>query len=149
MKGRAAESLVVACALVGLAGCPRLPPPPPRPAVALVRLDRAPAAEAPAGTAFRARFEVHNRGAASLVLAAVDWEIAIGERALLRGRVHEHRPFAPDEDAAIDVAIAVPAPLEPELRRGVRIRLRGMIHFESPAGGAGAPAPFDEDATLP
>jgi hypothetical protein len=140
----------VAVAVAASSGCPRLPPPAPRPSVSLNGLERA--AATGDGLALRARFRVHNRGAARLVLAAVDWELALGERALLRGRETEQRPFAADEHATVDVAIAIPAAVADELREAVaggRIRLRGTFHLVDPGGGPGAPAPFDELASLP
>jgi hypothetical protein len=144
--GRIARAVALGAAVAGAAGCPRLPPPPPRPAVTLVRLD---AAAATGGLALRVRFLVHNRGAIALILSAVDWEIVLGEEPLLRGRAQAHRRFGPDERAPIEFAIVIPAPLEQELRAAARVRLRGMVHLEDPAGGAGAPAPFDEEAPLP
>ena len=61
--------------------------------------------------------------------------------------------LAPDQRAVIDVALAVPAPVDAELRSaaamGGRLRIRGMVHLEDPGGGEGAPAPFDEAAAPP
>ncbi|HKE15180.1 MAG TPA: hypothetical protein VKB80_09965 [Kofleriaceae bacterium] len=137
-----------ALALVLCAGCPRLPPPAPRPSVSLDRLERA-----AAPGQWRARLRVHNRGAAGLVVAAVDWELVAGERPLLRGRSPAHLALAPDQRAVIDVALAVPAPVDDELRSattsGGRLRIRGMVHLVDPGGGEGAPAPFDEAAAPP
>ena len=135
------------CAALALcaAGCPRLPPPAPRPSVVLERIDRA-------GSSLRAHLRVQNRGGAVLRLSAVDWELVLAGRPLVRGRTGERRSIAPGAYAAIIVDLAVPAPLEGELRRaaaaGGRIELRGTVHLED-AGGRGRSAPFDEVAALP
>ncbi|HWM86387.1 MAG TPA: hypothetical protein VNO33_11130 [Kofleriaceae bacterium] len=136
--------LILAIALVSATGCPRLPPPAPRPAVTLERIDRA------AGS-LRARFQIHNRGAVALTLSAIDWELAPGGRPLLRGRALARRAFGPDQRATVEVAIAVPAALEPALQGAAAaggIRLRGTFHLED-ATGTGAPAPFDVLAAPP
>ncbi len=140
-------ALCAALAL-GAAGCPRLPPPPPRPSVVLERIDRSAGAE----VSLRAHLRVHNRGDAALTLHAVDWELVLAGRPLLRGRSQARRSLAPGAQAAVEVAIDIPAPLEGELRRGAaaggRIELRGTVHLED-AGGRGRPAPFDELAAMP
>jgi hypothetical protein len=124
----------IACALAA-SGCPRLPPPASRPSVSLVRLERA------GPSALRARLLIHNRGAAPLLLSAIDWEIVRGEEPLLRGRAHAKRRFAAEERAAIEIAISLPAALSPALRGD--LRLRGTAHLEPDA-----PAAFDEPAAL-
>jgi len=132
---------------VGAAGCPRLPPPPPRPSVALERIDRGGAERS-----LRAQLRVHNRGDAALTLHAVDWELVLAGRPLLRGRSPARGSLAPGAHAAVLVAIALPAPIEGELRRGAagggRVELRGTVHLED-AAGRGRPAPFDDLAVLP
>jgi hypothetical protein len=135
--------LLVAIAAAG-AGCPRWPPPEPRPSVRLVQLDRS--AGQPAWTA---RFEVHNAGRVSRVVAAIDWELAVGDRPLQRGRAEPKQRLAAGERAAIQVDLAIPDEVTGELRRAAdRVRLRGMVHLEDSAGPAGAAAPFDESARL-
>lgn len=116
---------------VAASGCPRLPPPAPRPSVSLLGIEAA-------GTALRARLVIHNRGQSELLLSAIDWEIARGDEPLLRGRAYFRRRFAPDERAAIDVAIGLP----PALASG-DLRLRGTAHLEPDA-----PAPFDQPAAI-
>jgi hypothetical protein len=127
------------------AGCPRLPPPVPRPSVALERIARA-------GSSLRAHLRVHNRGDAALRLTAVDWELVLAGRPLARGRTRGGRSLAPGAHAALIVELAIPAPLEGELRRAAAqrraVELRGTVHLED-AGGRGRPAPFDEVAALP
>ena len=135
------------CAAVALcaAGCPRLPPPVPRPSVEVERIERA-------GSSLRAHLRVHNRGDAALRLTAVDWELVLAGRPLARGRTRGGRSLAPGAHAAVVVELAIPAPLEGELRRTAAqrraIELRGTVHLED-AGGRGRPAPFDEEAALP
>jgi hypothetical protein len=132
------RALCVAALVAMASGCPRLPPPPPRPSVVLERMDRADA------TRLLARLRVHNHGAIGVTVSAVDWELARGARPLVRGRSRARRALAPDQDAAIEFAIALPAPLAAELGADSGgLRLRGAVHLRD-SGGRGRPAPFDE-----
>ena len=118
--------LVAAVAFL-LAGCPSLPPPAPRARARLVSLERA------GTTGLRARLAVSLEGHAFTV-AAVDWELALpGGPPLLRGR-----------SDSLDLAIAVPPQLAPELAAASRVRLRGAIHMRDRR----AAAAFDLTAPL-
>lgn len=108
---------------VALTACPHPPPPAPRAHVRILSIDRA-------GAALTARLAV-DPGDARLVLRAVDWALALGERDLVRGR-------------AESLVITVPAP--PSVRAGALVRLRGAVHLEGP--GVSALAPFDEVARV-
>ena len=127
------------CAVLALcaAACPRLPPPASRPSVVVERIDSA-------GSSLRAHLRVHNRGDAALRLSAVDWELVLAGRPLVRGRAREKRSLAPGARAALVVELAIPAPLVGELLRAAAARtieLRGTVHLED-AVGRGRPAPF-------
>jgi hypothetical protein len=134
------RALLAALALA--AGCPRLPPPPPHPSVEVEQLELATASE----VQLRARLRVHNHGTARLTVSAVDWELVLGPRSLLRGRSEQRRALGPDPRAiAIDLAVAIPAGLAGELRARPGLRLRGTVHLQD-AAGRGHPVPFDEPA---
>jgi hypothetical protein len=141
-----------AVCLVALAfaasGCPRLPPPPARPSVVLERIERTGTDTNPS-VRVRARLLVHNRDAVRLFLSAIDWELVLEDRALLRGRAHPSRVLAPGQRAAVELAISLPAPIAAELGAPYEgpLRLRGTVHMQD-ADGRGRPAPFDEATAL-
>lgn len=84
-------------------------------------------------TGLRARLAVELEGH-RFTVSAVDWELALpGGPPLLRGR-----------SDSLDLAIALPAELGPELAAASRVRLRGAIHMRN----RHAAASFDLTAPL-
>lgn len=139
----ARASTVAAAAFLATA-CSPWPAPLRAPQVHLVRAHLASAA--PAGSPrLDVELAVKNPGSEPLVLRAVDWEIALGQTPLLRGRRDlADLGLAPGGARVIPLSVALSPALADQLRAAPpgRARLRGMAHLERP-DGEGAPAPFD------
>ncbi len=142
--GVATALLALAFGALGSGGCPGIPRPLEAPQVEL----RAAALE---GGALAAELSVANPNQVGLVVEAVDWELAVDDRTVARGRMEQHTEVAALSATSVSLRGLLSAG-QAERVAGVAggdVTLAGTLHLRAPRGPVAASffGPLERAAT--